>query len=751
MALRFALVFTRSIFDSFRDTHSRLRSVFCYNEINMSQPQQREAREQQRNPELSEFANDYLENLPEKKTEFLERHEKWLPENHEGIAPEAKVKRWGGTPESEERKEVCEDAALKMPEKGLYVVADGVSTAGGWFASRVATEHLSHTLGEVFDKRVDNLASTISQDGRTEGKQTVEQVTEDIRRQMDSAIRDLNRLIVEATRKNPREYGTQSGSTLAVAKVIELPNGSGDLIQRMFYSTLGDSPIFVKRKNGEVKKICREDTVINMRLDAGMINEADIEAIHLARDEYSLPQRLRDTYKQAQVIMQNVGGQNLYIEDGNMLRGIKPDLVQYIDLQPGDRVILASDGFSDQFRGPDIDGMLAMTEGDDEAADQLMQERALESSRKGRRANPLAKRDDIAAMSFTAQERGPSREYLKGDQEVGEVVSIEKLNERLVVLIEQLAAAKEVHQQKMSEKDADLMPLTERLPLEIKVLELEGQVEATRYDIERAKLNKVDKEVPPRFKQGDSVRLFVNTDQGRIPHPNQWHIAGYDAQRSQYQLQDQAGQEYQMSRYQLELDQGTVSPRRGDVIPYYMPGLVEQGYVVTATDARGNVRVEKEKGQIVNEGEMDAADTQHTYLMMLNYAARTKERMDSRADAYHQTNDQVGPMRQQLSNVQEMEARNVVMTRFQGEIREHTAELQALDRQISNAERILERFKELSKTERLTGLDKDQQAEIKKLKLKVYPTTQRPRLDESYIQGLRDERVKLKKKVITRE
>ncbi|MDG1950498.1 MAG: hypothetical protein P8J32_06835, partial [bacterium] len=241
------------------------------------------------------------------------------------------------------------------------------------------------------------------------------------------------------------------------------------------------------------------------------------------------------------------------------------------------------------------------------------------------------------------------------------------------------------------------------------------------------------------------------TDQGRIPHPNQWHIAGYDAQRSQYQLQDQAGQEYQMSRYQLELDQGTVSPRRGDVIPYYMPGLVEQGYVVTATDARGNVRVEKEKGQIVNEGEMDAADTQHTYLMMLNYAARTKERMDSRADAYHQTNDQVGPMRQQLSNVQEMEARNVVMTRFQGEIREHTAELQALDRQISNAERILERFKELSKTERLTGLDKDQQAEIKKLKLKVYPTTQRPRLDESYIQGLRDERVKLKKKVITRE
>jgi hypothetical protein len=149
---------------------------------------------------------------------------------------------------------------------------------------------------------------------------------------------------------------------------------------------------------------------------------------------------------------------------------------------------------------------------------------------------------------------------------------------------------------------------------------------------------------------------------------------------------------------------------------------------------------------------MDTAATQHAYNAMLTNAMRAKGRMDSYAAAFHRVNNELGEQQTRLKQVQEMEARNVVMTRFQQEIRDHKKALDLLSRQIEKAERILERFDELSKKEASPrGISSDERAELRKLKVKVYPTAQRPRLDESYIQQLRDERAKLQKKVITRK
>lgn len=695
----------------------------------MAQPQQREQRETR-------------EQLPSKE-EYLKNYEAWIAEAHKGIAPEPKITGYNYTEQKEERKEVCEDVSLKDDEMGLYMVADGVSTAGGWFASRETAMVCHEQLGEQLDKEVENLVSRMLADqGNGEQSVTTQMIDQHIMAKMVGALVEADRRVKQAGQLKPDTYA-HSATTVALGKLVELPNGPDSFIQRFYFSSIGDSPIMIKRADGKLEQVTRDDSMIQAAIDAGNITREEGDRIINAKDKYDLPREHHYLWGHRQTIVKSIGiGESPTDQE-----------VFSIDLNPGDQIVMMSDGVSDQFTEAQLGQLVENGDQDDENIEAGLQNAALASARGGRRNNPRAKKDDIAAVAHTVRERGPSREYVKeGKEGRTERVSVEELRTKLEDLTGQLEVAR-TELQRLKTEGRGLLPLNERLPAEMAVLEVEKQIEQTRYDIERAGLDKFDQEIPPRFNGGEVVRVYINTEQGRVPHPNQWRVSGFDETRSEYILQDETGRQFGMNRYQLELDQGTVRPQRGDTIPYYIDGMTEPGFTINAVDMRtGNVRVEKDKGQIVREGEMDAGTVQHLYQSQLTNAMRAKGRMDSYAAAFHRVNNELGEQQTRLKQVQEMEARNVVMTRFQQEIRDHKSQLETLARQIENAEEILARFEELSRKEASPrGLSSDERTELRKLKVKVYPTTQRPRLDEQYIQQLRDQRAELQKKVITRK
>lgn len=733
------------------------------------------AREQQKGEaprEQQERSRDYLAELPKTKAEFLQRHEQWIAQNHKGIAPEAKVKKKAVGEYAEVRKEVCEDVAVKMEDRQLYMVFDGVSGQSGtdgWFASRMAAEILGDRLGVDLDEQVDGWKQRMMME---EGGMSLEEVTDKIRAHMDLSVRNADDLIRLAQQANKDEYGIGSGTTTAIAKVIELPSGNGEeIIHRAFISHMGDSPIYVKRKGGKVEKITVEDTPIQRMLDFGRISEADVDTIRRAKSSYDVPQQLQGAYEQRQTINQALGLYSNYVDAEDAVQpGIKKDLVGFIDLNPGDRLILSSDGFSEQFEEngyPEIEQMMNLTEGDDAAADTIMQERALDRSRKGKRVDYRAKRDDIAAMAVTIRERGAQapEQAPTGREGLMEKVSSEKVEEwKGALAAHELAVERARYQLEEARKQAQAhggLVARERIPLERKIMEAEKRALSVRFHLKRAEVAELEHEVPPRLKAGDPVRVKVDSENGRHVDTKQWTVSEYDADRFEYRLESAQGETMQISRFRLETDQPKIVPRRGDIIPLHLSNRIEPGFTVTDVDRRaGKVMVEKKRGQLVEQAEMEGDDLDFAYQGFLHRGQRQKNAMDQLEQEYGRVSQAEQSAATQLANVLRMEARNSAMMRFRermdekdqqvverkAQLEEMRAEVldmkegvKASRAKIRRKRNVLSEYNRLTEKQRTKGISNDEISQLRALKIEVYERPGSPELTEEVIEEMQRE------------
>jgi predicted RNase H-like nuclease (RuvC/YqgF family) len=187
-----------------------------------------------------------------------------------------------------------------------------------------------------------------------------------------------------------------------------------------------------------------------------------------------------------------------------------------------------------------------------------------------------------------------------------------------------------------------------------------------------------------------------------------------------------------------------------------MEGMTENGFTVSAVDLRtGSVRVEKDKGQMVREGQMDRDMVQHAYQSRLMNAMRAKGRMDSYAAAFHRVNNEIGERKTQLQQVEEMEARNAVRMRFKERVTEREQQVQQLRQEleqmraenealqadlidelktIEKMKDTLAEYQEMERLDRDGRLHKDKQNRFRSLKLAVYPTRNYPGISESLIE-----------------
>jgi protein phosphatase len=194
-------------------------------------------------------------------------------------------------------------------EHPLYAVADGL---GGHAAGEVASALMVERLTEL----------TFSDEVPPDAAQ----------RELAEAVRDANRRIHRSAVEDPQHAGMGTTVTAAVAV--------GDTL---CFAHVGDSRGYLLR-GGELSRITEDHTPVQRAVRAGVISAA--EAQH---------------HPSRHVLAQAVG---LDVD-------VEVDTPR-VDLQPGDRVVLCTDGMTDPIPDDDIPGLIADLDTPDDVVETLI-------------------------------------------------------------------------------------------------------------------------------------------------------------------------------------------------------------------------------------------------------------------------------------------------------------------------------------------------------------------------------------------
>jgi len=140
------------------------------------------------------------------------------------------------------RRKVNEDRCLMMPEKGVFVVADGV---GGHKAGEIASEIAVTTIQSEFQKNEANLR------------------LEDQKAFLAACIQIANEKIVTEAKANNKLFGMLT--TIAVLRIL---NNSA------IVAHIGDSRVYQIRR-GMIKQLTRDHSKIQELIDAGELSAHD--------------------------------------------------------------------------------------------------------------------------------------------------------------------------------------------------------------------------------------------------------------------------------------------------------------------------------------------------------------------------------------------------------------------------------------------------------------------------------------------
>lgn len=211
-------------------------------------------------------------------------------------------------------RELDEDSLLTMELRmvrkatgrswGLYVVADGM---GGHSAGEVASDLAIRGAYEVVQE--DYLTSTVDADQEDEEPKLRETVRKAILRANEKVLREA------------RTRGNDMGTTITMALV------AGNLA---VIGNVGDSRTYLYR-GGKLRRISKDHSLVMRLVDLGQISEEDI---------YSHPQR--------NAVLRSIGDKH----------EIEVDLFTE-RLQPGDALLLMSDGQWEMTRDPQMETILA--------------------------------------------------------------------------------------------------------------------------------------------------------------------------------------------------------------------------------------------------------------------------------------------------------------------------------------------------------------------------------------------------------
>jgi protein phosphatase len=185
-------------------------------------------------------------------------------------------------------REKNEDQWIAVPELGLYVVSDGL---GGEFAGALASKIVVEALPEMIRARTDVLRDLSS------GKAS---------RAIKEALVELSIQVFDQTHGQPGLEGM--GATVVLALIRQT---------RVLIAHMGDSRAYLLRR-GRLKLLTKDHSVVQLLVDAGEISQAET-ASHPARGR----------------VTRSIG-----------MEGEPLPKVRVVEVQPGDRLLLCTDGLT---------------------------------------------------------------------------------------------------------------------------------------------------------------------------------------------------------------------------------------------------------------------------------------------------------------------------------------------------------------------------------------------------------------------
>ncbi len=205
-----------------------------------------------------------------------------------------------------------EDAFICDDVLGLYVVADGV---GGHAKGEVASQESVEQICGFVRQGKQLINEFLDEPGRDDKR-------EQVRRLLESAVQSACYMVFGLAELDPAQKGM---STTISALLIAGSYG--------VTAQVGDSRIYRVRRGGGTQ-LTEDHTLLNYKLKQGLISEADAK-----------------TMKGKNVITRAVGHKD-YVEVDT----------REIEVQPGDRYLLCSDGLHGYLQAGELEGVLSSTQ-----------------------------------------------------------------------------------------------------------------------------------------------------------------------------------------------------------------------------------------------------------------------------------------------------------------------------------------------------------------------------------------------------
>lgn len=491
----------------------------------------------------------------------------------------------------EVRKDPPEDVKINDPDHGLFAVLDGVSgeqTGGGAKASVLTARIIQERLGEQFDQGIANiLRSTKIPDNEREAKIRVyyEAAMKNAVKQAHNALKDIPDAV----------------TTLSLSKIIPMPNGE----RKMVMANIGDSRIY-RSRDGKLEKLTRDDGIL------GQVEKTDpamAARIDQAKNPAALPKAERDIFNARNRLWDGIGHREPQSKSFDVP-------LEVIDIAPGDRFLISSDGVHDNLINEEIAQMLEAPDAKraeyllQTACDDMAQDKVNSRKLNQKPKKPRSKSDDISAVVFDIPAEWPElpgqeAEPAKTQAEIIPFYPPERLKqmrEQVERMSRDIFRKQQEIQRIESPRPGEVPnPIVEmRLAIELKQLE-EKQARIER-ELAQYSYRKITQDIPHRLQEGNSVRLYKDK-RLREPDPKRYTVARINESDSYLLQADQstvnaANTGFRtVDRFELEYQQwkneGEAPVRKGDMLEggYRVTGArMEQGEQVLIAEKNGEVQ-----------------------------------------------------------------------------------------------------------------------------------------------------------------
>jgi PPM family protein phosphatase len=266
-----------------------------------------------------------------------------------------------------------EDFVISDVKTGLAAVFDGVGSTAGAVASRVASE----VIHREWKKRLREVSSC-------------RQIA--ISDSLKELIEEANDSLKPGEKRDSRAAQAGQGTdTTVVLAVFCAGEKVDEQVYRMTYAHVGDSRIYLLPRGERLKRLTEDDGYFSLLLQDQLISKEDALRIDQAAYTDDLTDLEQEYFDRRNGITQALGDvEPLEIHVGE------------VDLRPGDRVLLCSDGIHDNLLDSEIEDYL-MNAAKTTAA-RVLVNAAIRRSKEEDETMIRPKADDMSALVVTYRE-----------------------------------------------------------------------------------------------------------------------------------------------------------------------------------------------------------------------------------------------------------------------------------------------------------------------------------------------------------